>query len=562
MKKNAGICCVTWLASIVLSHADVGNQGSWGDQGDGTYKNPVLPGDFSDPDVIRVGGDYYFITSTFQYSPGVAVLQSKDLVNWRYFSHCVSDLTQMGPELNWDRMNRYNRGIYAGTIRHHAGKFWVFWTTMDEGVFMTTATNAAGPWAPVTRVWNSQGWDDPAPFWDDDGQAYLILSNPGNTTESLGKWVPHLFKMRPDGQSIDPASARVLDAFGTSEGNKLYKINGRYYYFHNEYHRKQNVRVGVMMRADNLNGPWEKKTILEDAPGRYDRQPNQGGLVQTEAGDWCFITHQGRGENGGEYAHARRGDVDAASPRPMDLTGTYDGRPSNLLPVKWIDGWPIPGVMDTNGVGNLVWTARKPVNGFPPQVPQSSDDFSASTLGPQWEWNHQPRPEKWSLTARPGWLRLEAFAPLVKGDFFKAGNTLTQRLMGTGGGTVEVRLDASKMADGQLAGLVFFWKNVAQVGVVQNDGRRRIVFNQDNVSTLGPELLRANCVWLRARIDDQGGCVFAYSLDGKAFAPIGTRFAFGWHNYRGTRLGLFTYNDLGEQGRVDFSKFRYDYPSR
>jgi beta-xylosidase len=562
MKINAGICCATWLASIVLLRADVGNQGSWGDQGDGTYKNPVLPGDFSDPDVIRVGGDYFFITSTFQYSPGVAVLQSKDLVNWQYLSHCVSDLTQMGPELNWDRMNRYNRGIYAGTIRHHAGKFWVFWTTMDEGVFMTTATNAAGPWAAVTRVWNSKGWDDPAPFWDDDGQAYLILSNPGNTTESLGKWVPHLFKMRPDGQGIDPASARVLDAFGTSEGNKLYKINGLYYFFHNEYHRKQNVRVGVMMRAKNLNGPWEKKTILEDAPGRYDRQPNQGGLVQTEAGDWCFITHQGRGENGGEYAHARRGDVDAASPRPMDLTGTYDGRPSNLLPVKWIDGWPVPGAIDQNGAGNLVWTARKPVNGFPQRLPQSSDDFSASNLGPQWEWNHQPRQEKWSLTARPGWLRLEAFAPLVKGDFFKAGNTLTQRLMGTGGGTVEVRLDASEMADGQIAGLVFFWKNEVQVGVVQNDGRRRIVFNQDNVSIPGPELLPAHLAWLRASIDDQGGCVFAYSLDGKIFSPIGPRFAFGWHNYRGTRLGLFTYNDLGEHGRADFSQFQYDYPSR
>jgi hypothetical protein len=149
---------------------------------------------------------------------------------------------------------------------------------MDEGVFMTTASNAAGPWAPVTRVWDSQGWDDPAPFWDDDGHAYLILSNPGNTQDNLGKWVPHLFKLSRDGTRIDAASAKVLDAFSTSEGNKLYKINGLYYFFHNEYHRKQNVRVGVMMRAHSLNGPWEKKTILEDAPGWIG--PNRGrGLV-------------------------------------------------------------------------------------------------------------------------------------------------------------------------------------------------------------------------------------------------------------------------------------------
>ena len=556
------LASLLWLLAAVSSPADEGNRGAWGDQGNGTFKNPVLPGDFSDPDVIRVGGDYYFITSTFQYSPGMAVLHSKDLVNWEYLSHCIEDLTLMGPELNWDRMNRYNRGIYAGTIRHHAGRFWVFWTSMDEGVFMTTATNAAGPWAPVTRVWASQGWDDPAPFWDDDGQAYLILSNPGNTKDALGKWVPHLFKMSPDGKTIDPSSARVLDAFSTSEGNKLYKIDGTYYFFHNEYYRKQNVRVGAMLRAKSLAGPWEKKIILADAPDRYDRQPNQGGLVQTEAGDWCFITHQGRGENGAEYAHARRGDADAATPRAMDQTGTYDGRPSSLLPVKWVAGWPIPGAPDANGVGHLVWTAPKPVNGFPVLKLQSSDDFGAAKLAPQWEWNYQPRAEKWSLTARPGWLRLEAFAPLVKGDFFKAGNTLTQRLLGTAGGTVEVKLDASGLADGQLAGLVFFWKNDAQIGVVQQAGQRHVMFSENGVLTEGPELLAGNLAWVRAEIDDQGGCVFAYSLDGKTFTPIGRRFVFGWHNYRGTRLGLFTYNDQGDHGRVDFNHFRYDYKFR
>lgn len=553
------LALVLSFALIDSTCADVGNRGAWGDQGDGTYKNPVLPGDFSDPDVIRVGGDYYFITSTFQYSPGIAVLHSKDLVNWRFLSHCVADLTQMGPEFNWDRMNRYNRGIYAGSIRYHDGKFWVFWTTMDEGVFLTTATNAAGPWAPVTRVWDSQGWDDPAPFWDDDGQAYLILSNPGRPNDPLGKWVPHLFKMSPDGTSIDPASARVLDPLATSEGNKLYKIKGLYYYFHNEFHRKQNVRVGVMMRAESLAGPWEKKTILEDSPGRYDRQPNQGGLVQTEGGDWCFITQQGRGENGPQYLNARRGDADKVSPAPMDQTGTYDGRPSSLIPVKWLAGWPMPGLIDKNGVGNLVWTARKPVDGFPVQTFQSSDDFSAPTLSPQWEWNYQPRADKWSLTARPGWLRLQAFAPLVKGDFFKAGDTLTQRIMGTDGGTVAVKLDASGMTDGQIGGLVFFWKDYAQIGVCQHGGRRHIVFNNDGVLALGPELPSASLAWLRAQIDNGGGCVFMYSLDGKTFTPIGTRFVFGWHNYRGTRLGLFTYNDLGEHGRMDFSNFIYDY---
>jgi beta-xylosidase len=560
MKIYFSLLLVVLLTSSGALPADTGNRGPWGDQGDGTFGNPILPGDFSDPDVIRVGGDYYFITSTFQYSPGMAVMHSKDLVNWRYLSHCVEDLTQMGPDLNWDRMKRYNRGIYAGAIRHHAGKFWVFWTAEDEGVFMTTATDPAGPWAPVTRVWDSKGWDDPAPFWDDDGQAYLILSNPENRTDSLARWVPHLFKMSPDGTSLDPKSAKILDPFRSAEGNKLYKIDGTYYFFHNEYYPNPNkVRVGVMMRAKSLDGPWEKKVILADSPERYDRQPNQGGLLQTESGDWWFVTHQGRGENGAEYVWARRNDADAATPRAMDKTGTYDGRPSLLLPVRWIDGWPIPGAVDKNGAGNITWTAKKPVGGFPIQVPQSSDDFADAKLGPQWEWNHQPRREKWSLAARPGWLRLEAFPPLAPGDFFKAGNTLTQRIIGTGGGTAGVQLDATGMADGQIAGLVFFWKSYAQIGVAQSDGKRRIIFSDNGARTEGPELTSTNLAWVRAEIDAEGGCVFAYSLDGKKYESIGNRFVFGWHNYRGTRLGLFTYNDRGEKGWIDFDDFRYDY---
>jgi beta-xylosidase len=295
-------------------------------------------------------------------------------------------------------------------------------------------------------------------------------------------------------------------------------------------------RVGVMMRSTNLFGPYEKKIILEDYPGRYDRQPNQGGLVQTEAGDWWFITQQGRGEN-----------------------GTYDGRPSHLLPVTWTNGWPVPGLIDRNGAGTILWSAKKPVNGFPIQVPQSDDEFSTPTLMPQWEWNYQPRADKWSLTERPGWLRLHAFQPLRPGDFFKAGNTLTQRLMGTGGGIVEVKLDASGMADGQIGGLVFYWKNYAQIGVTQKDGRRNIFFSENGLITEGPELPATNLAWVRAKIDDQGGGTFAYSLDGKTFKSIATRFAFGWHNYRGTRMGLFTYNDLGGHGHIDFDYFHYDY---
>ena len=519
------------LVIVRFCQADVGNRGPWGDQGDGTYKNPILPGDFSDPDVIRVGNDYYFITSTFQYSPGMAVMHSKDLVNWQYISHCVDDLRQIGPELNWDRMNRYNRGIYAGAIRYHEGKFWVYFTTMDEGVFMTTAENPAGPWEPLTRVWDAQGWDDPTPFWDDDGQAYLVMSNPGG--KNAFPWCPHLFKMSADGKTIDPASAVILDPLRSSEGNKLYKIDGTYYFFHNEYHQDRNVRVGVMQRSRKITGPWEKKVVLEDWPSRYDRQPNQGGLVQTPTGDWWFITQQGRGE-----------------------TGTYDGRPSHLLPVQWVDGWPIPGTVDANGAGTITWHAKKPIAGFPPQTPQTSDSFDSLALAPQWEWNYQPRADHWSLSERPGWLRLHSFKPILAGNFEKAGNTLTQRVMGTNGGEIIAKADVSRMADGQVAGLALFWKEIAKIGVTQKDGTRRIEWTHDNQRKEGPEITGTE-VWLKSSLNGDGTAHFSYSLDGRTFVEMGGTFTMGWHNYRGTRIALYSYNNLADAGWVDFDSFDY-----
>ena len=495
---------------------------TWGDQGDGTFKNPILPGDFSDPDVIRVGADYYLITSTFQYSPGMAIMHSKDLVNWQYLGHCVPDVSAIGPEMNWNRMNRYNRGIYAGALRYHDGKFWVFYTTVDEGVFMTTAESAAGPWEPPHLITDSKHWDDNCPFWDDNGEAWMLASHPGK------RWFTYLYKMSPDGRSIDLASETVVDDHMGSEGNKIMKINGTYYIFHNQIDGPGN-RTGVFMRAKSMQGPWEKKMFLYGIGPDHDREPNQGGLVDTPEGKWWFITHHGRG-------------------------GYYDGRYCSLLPVTWVDGWP---VVDAKGPGVMVPQATKPVQGFPPQIPQTSDEFDTAQMKPQWEWNYAPRNEKWSLTARPGWLRLEAWPSIDKAGFFKAGNTLSERLIGTGGGEIVVKADVSGMADGQFAGVAAYWSKAGLLGVVQKAGLRSIQLRNDKETVDGPVLTGAD-VWFKLPIDEQGGCTFAYSHDGRTFTAIGGRFAFGWGNYRGTRVGLFTWNDEGEKGRMDFDEFRYN----
>ena len=184
--------------------------GKWGDQHDGTYNNPILPGDYSDLDAIRVGSDFYAISSTMQFSPGMVVLHSKDLVNWRIAGHVVDNLTQISPELNWDKMNRYGRGIWAGSIRYYKGKYWVYFGTPDEGFFMSSATNPAGPWEPLHQLWKVSGWNDCCPFLDDDGQLYFIATNFSSDPRNNKKYNIHIFRMTPDGRQLIKESDSII----------------------------------------------------------------------------------------------------------------------------------------------------------------------------------------------------------------------------------------------------------------------------------------------------------------------------------------------------------------
>ncbi len=374
-----------------------GNWQTWGDQGNDTYVNPVLPGDYSDLDCIRVATDYYAVTSTFQYSPGFAVLHSKDMVNWFVLSHVVTDLTQISPDMNWDRMNRYGRGIWAGAIRYHDKKFRIYFGTPDEGYFMSTAKNPKGSWEPLHHVLKEKGWDDCCPFWDDDGQGYFV-----GTNFSDGYKI-HLFKLTADGKDIIKESNKVIYQSKGSEANKLYKINGTYYHFFSEV--KPDGRAVMMERSNNIWAPYTERKQLSHSQKKFN-EPNQGGIVQTAEGDWYFLTHHG--------------------------TGDWPGRVMSLLPVHWVDGWPIPGEVGLDTIGRMVWSGKKPVKGTKVITPKASDDFNEAILPHQWEWNYQPHTDKWSLTERKGWLRLHAFKPIEQNNLLKAGNTLTQRTLRTG----------------------------------------------------------------------------------------------------------------------------------
>jgi beta-xylosidase len=398
----------------------------FGDQGNGTYVNRILPGDYQNTDVVRVGNDYYYITATKSLSPGMQVLHSSDLVNWTAIGHVVNDITVFSAGFNYDKMQNATGGIWAGSIAYHAGLFYVYFTTPDEGLYVSSATDPAGPWSPLAQMVQGAGWDDPAPFWDDDGQGYLAMTRFAADPVTGKTYNIHLFELSTDGKALVANWDHIIYQGQGSEANKLYKINGYYYHFFSEVTGEG--RVPFTSRASVITGPWETPHELIHVTAA-NGGPNQGAILQTAGGEWVFITHHG--------------------------TAVWYGRGASLLPVTWTNGWPAAGQVGADGIGNMVSTAAKPVLGYPITAPQTDDDFSSPILGPQWEWFFQPRPDQWSLTERPGFLRLRAFKPLAAGDLSKTGNVLTQRPLGAAHNVATVAIDISNMADGQIAGLGF-----------------------------------------------------------------------------------------------------------
>ncbi|MDP9080001.1 MAG: glycoside hydrolase 43 family protein [Bacteroidota bacterium] len=498
---------------------------NWGDTGNGFYHNPLIPADYSDIDCIRVGTVYYAISSTFQYSPGLVILVSKDLVNWRILGHVVKDLRQISPEMNWDKMNRYGKGIWAGAIRYHAHKFWIYFGTPDEGYFMSTAKNAGGPWAPLHCVLPQKGWDDCCPFWDNDGQAYLI------GTHFSENYKVHLFKMTTDGKQLIKGTDCVIHQSKGSEANKLYKINGTYYHLFSEV--RNNGRALMMERSKTLYGPYKAAKQLSYTQPDVN-EPNQGGLVQTQNGDWFFLTHHG--------------------------TGDWSGRVISLLPVNWLNGWPMIGkVTPPEQMGKMAWSGKMPFVTADRAIYQTSDEFNLPELQPQWEWNYQPRDDKWSLSNRKGWLRLKAFKTITAGGLLKAGNTLTQRSLRTKTNEVIIRLDVSGMANGQKAGLAHFGApDYAAFGISCKGAAKQLEFIKNGLVEEG-EIFSGKEIWLKSRWGLDGKSRFYFSPDGSNYRPFGRVYQMAWESYRGDRIAIYSYNELSDAGYIDVDFFHYNY---
>jgi beta-xylosidase len=481
----------------------------WGDLGGGFYKNPVLNADYSDPDVVCVGSDFYMVCSDFHYM-GIPVLHSKDLVNWRIVGQVYD---RLDIHERYDKMEGYGKGSWAPALKYHKGRFYVYFCTPDEGLYMSSAEYAEGPWKPLHEVKRVAGWEDPCPFWDDDGSAYL-----GHSTVGAGPIMIH--KMSGDGKRLLDDGA-VVYVGKVAEGTKIYKRE-RYYYL---VIPEGGVEKGwqTVLRSENIYGPYERKVVLQT--GRTGiNGPHQGGLVETPGGETWFMHFQSAGAL---------------------------GRVCHLQPVRWVDGWPLMGEE-----GEPVGIFRKPDVGgnYPAALPQASDDFDRPRLGCQWQWNHNPVNENWSLSWRPGYLCLKA---MCAENIFKARNTLTQKMMGSRADML-AELDTQNMRSGQRAGLAYLGGNEENwIGIVKKGDACRIEAVAAGIVCHGPEV-RTPVVWLKTVFDLSAETFFCFSTDGQRYYRLGGACKIRAGHWKGVRVGLFSFNTEAAAGRADFHRFRYD----
>jgi len=487
------------------------------DLGDGTYRNPVLYADYSDPDAIRVGEDYWMTSSSFSHVPGLPILHSRDLVNWTLVNHALPTLV---PREHFAQP-RPGQGVWAPAIRHHAGKFWIFYPDPDFGIYVVTATDPRGAWSEPVLVKAGKGLIDPCPLWDDDGRAYLIHGW-AKSRAGINNLLT-LHSLAPDGTRVLDEGKVVIDAnqlpnWRTLEGPKLYKRDGYYYVFAPAGGVAEGYQA--VFRSRDIWGPYENRIVLDQGTSPVNG-PHQGAWVDTPRGEHWFFHFQ-------------------------ELPAY--GRVVHLQPMRWRDdGWPVIGDdPDGDGKGQPVLRQAKPALPTQPlAVPATSDDFAAPALGLQWQWQGNPRAEWYSLTEQPGALRLRCVAASAAGSHWLTPNLLLQKFPAPAF-TATAVLSFHGAQAGDSAGLMVFGYDYAWLGVVAREGRAALVLRSCHAAqkgTLETELaqlpLPAAKVWLRVRMTEGARCRFSYSADGAKFTDLGGEFQATSSHWVGGKVGLF-----------------------
>ncbi len=502
------------------------------DRGDGTYQNPVIHADYSDPDAIRVGDDFWMTSSSFNHVPGLPILHSRDLVNWELVAHA---LPKLGPE-DVFRSPQHGKGVWAPALRFHAGKYWIYYPDPDFGLYVVTAADPRGPWSAPVLVKGGKGLIDPCPLWDDDGRVYLIHAWAKSRSGINNRLT--LLELDRDGTKVLTDLGTIIDGdklpgYTTLEGPKLYQRNGWYYVFA----PAGGVATGwqSVFRSKNIRGPYEDRIVLAQGKSPING-PHQGALVDTPSGESWFLHFQDKG------AH---------------------GRVVHLQPVKWVDDWPLLGTGVATGAakGEPVLVHQKPA--LPPQpvaVPPTSDDFAAPALGLQWQWQANPGDGWFSLAAKPGHLRLFAQPAPKPGNLYDAPFLLMQKFPAPEF-TVTTKFEFAPKADGDSAGLMVFGHDYAWLGLRQIDGTAALVRAVRKDAPKGePQeveiLVRAvkGPVSLRVSVGPAAACQFSWSQDGEHFLPVGGQFTATVGRWVGAKVGLFANGAAG--ATADFNWLR------
>ncbi len=507
------------------------------DNGDGTYKNPIIHADYSDPDAIRVGDDFYMTASSFNAAPGLPILHSKDLVNWSLMGHVF---TRQTPREVFNKPQHGN-GVWAPSIRYHKGEFYLYYPDPDYGIYLVKAKKPAGPWSEPLLIKEAKGWIDPSPLWDDDGNAYLVSAMAAS--RSGVKSILVISRMSVDGTRLLDEGVMIFDGHDkhpTVEGPKLYKRGGYYYIFA----PAGGVEEGwqLVLRSKTVYGPYEERVVL--AQGKTSvNGPHQGAWVETQTGESWFIHFQDK--------------------------GAY-GRVVHLQPMRWKDGWPVMGRdADGDGTGEPVLTYKKPDVGrpWPVTTPPDSDEFDRNGLGPQWQWHANPGTH-WAFPAgSTGFLRMFN-VPLPDGfkNFWDVPNLLLQKFpapefIATTKVTFTPRTDNEEM------GLIVMGLDYAHLSVKKRPEGLFIsqtVVKDAESGAPGREgagvALKGNTFYLRVKVSKNAACDFSYSTDGKMFSTLGERFIARKGKWIGAKLGLFATRTgrTRETGYADFDWFRVE----
>lgn len=519
------------------------------DEGNGMYRNPVLHADYSDPDVCAVGEDYFLTASSFNCTPGLPILHSKDLVNWKIVNYALKKVEPV----EYYNEARHGKGVWAPSIRFHEGMYYIYWGDPDFGIFMVKTRDPYGEWDKPVLVKAGKGMIDPCPLWDDDGRVYLAHAWAGSRAKFNS--VLTVCELNKEGTKVISDPVLVFDGNDgvnhTVEGAKFYKRNGFYYLFA----PAGGVVSGwqLVMRSKNVYGPYEPRIVM--AQGKTDiNGPHQGGWVDTPAGESWFLHFQDK--------------------------GAY-GRVLHLNPMKWVNDWPVIGVdRDGDGCGDPVSRYRKPKTDktYPIETPVESDEFDTRKLGLQWEW-HANYQDVFGFTTNMGYVRIygHELSPHFK-NFWEVPNLLMQKFPAEEF-TATAKLKVSAKDDGQLSGLIVMGWDYSWIGV-EKQGEKFLLKqaickdaeqgNLEQVSTLAvlepskkfeaglfPNFERK--IYIRVRVGKEAYCRFSYSLDGKKFTEAGTLFKARQGKWIGAKVGMFSVTPHGkERGWVDVDWFHVE----